>query len=224
MGLPIHFNKKFSVRLAFTFLFILLALGILWLLVHEVLIEKENNIDTAVIAFFSAHTNPQLTSMMEWMSFLASKYFLMPGYAILIVWCLFNQKKKIIALSVGIIGSIGFIIVFFMKIVFRRNRPINPQLEKLQDYSFPSGHTTSGFIFYGLLIYLVWQSKLATGYKWMLSVLLLLLSFLIGASRIYLGMHYPSDVMAGFCVGSAWLMISLFFLHRLQMPGNAAGD
>ena len=73
-------------------------------------------------------------------------------------------------------------------------------------------------MFYGLLIYLVWQSKLETAYKWMLAVFLLLLSFLIGASRIYLGMHYPSDVFAGLCLGFAWLMIALLILHT-QMPG-----
>lgn len=224
MNLQMPFIKKFSVRLAFTLLFILLALSILWIIVHEVLIEKENNIDNAVISVFSTHTNPQLIRTMELISFLASEYFLIAGYAALIGWFLFHQKKKVVALSVAVIGTIGFLLVFVMKIVFRRNRPLNPLIEKLQDYSFPSGHTTSGFVFYGLLIYLVWQSKLATAYKWILSVLLLLLSLLIGASRIYLGMHYPSDVLAGFCLGFAWLMIALLFLHRLHMPGNRPGE
>lgn len=225
MNLQKYFIKKISARLAFILLFILLSLGILWFIVHEVLIEKENNIDTAVISVFSAHTNPHLTYTMELISFLASKYFLIAGYAVLIGWFLFHHKKKIVAFSVAVIGTIGFLLVFVMKIFFRRNRPLNPLTEKLQDYSFPSGHTTSGFVFYGLLIYLVWQSKLQTAYKCMLSVFLLLLSLLIGASRIYLGMHYPSDVFAGLCLGFAWLMIALLILHtQMPGPGVAAGS
>lgn len=150
------------------------------------------------------------------MTFLASKFFLIPAYLILISWFLFHQKKKTVALNVAITGTIGFCLVFILKNIFHRNRPLSPVIEPLNDYSFPSGHTTSGFIFYGLLIYLVWQSKLSKVFKFILSLLLLLIAFLIGLSRIYLGVHYPSDVLGGFCLGFIWLTTALLLLHYLN--------
>jgi membrane-associated phospholipid phosphatase len=216
MNFPIRFPRKFSTRLMLMLVFVLIALVVLWLIIHEVIIEKEQDIDTAIIAALSKYTSPEWTRFMELMTFLASSYFLIAGYIILISWFLFHQKKKIVALNVAITGTVGFLLVSILKNAFHRDRRLTPLIEKLNDYSFPSGHTTSGFIFYGLLIYLVWQSPMATPYKIILSVLLLLMSLLIGASRIYLGMHYPSDVAAGFCLGFLWLTVSLLFLHNLN--------
>jgi undecaprenyl-diphosphatase len=67
----------------------------------------------------------------------------------------------------------------------------------LKNFSYPSGHATSGFIFYGLLVYLVWKTNIPKLYKWLTASILILLSLLIGFSRIYLRVHYASDVVAG---------------------------
>lgn len=216
-------SEKFSVRLMITLVLMLLALFVFWLIIHEVIYEKEEAIDTAITNFIGGYSSPQLTPFMEAMTFLASKYFLIPAYLILIGWFLIHQKKKIVAINVAITGTIGFCLVFILKNIFQRNRPLSPMIEPLNDYSFPSGHTTSGFIFYGLLIYLVWQSKLNTLSKFLLGVLLLLIALLIGTSRIYLGMHYPSDVVAGFCLGFIWLTTALLLLHYLNKRASFKG-
>ena len=213
-------SERFSIRLFVAVLLILVSFGMLWIIVHEVIVEKEKDIDRAITDALNAHINHNLNRFMEGISFLASRYFLMAGYIILISCYLFYYRKRIVAASVAIIGIVGFLLVTVLKNVFQRNRPLHPLMERLPNYSFPSGHATSGFIFYGLLIYLAWQGKFSTLYKCILSFFLLSVSLLIGISRIYLNMHYPSDVLAGFCLGYAWLMTSILLLRWLQMPAT----
>ena len=70
--------------------------------------------------------------------------------------------------------------------------------------------------FYGLLIFLVWENITNKFWKWLLIVLLLLFILLIGFSRIYLRLHYFSDVMAGFAAGLIWLSLSIWSLRRME--------
>jgi undecaprenyl-diphosphatase len=70
--------------------------------------------------------------------------------------------------------------------------------------------------FYGLLIYLVWRNIQNKTVKWLITILLLLIIFFIGLSRIYLRVHYPTDVMAGFCLGVIWLILSISILNRME--------
>jgi undecaprenyl-diphosphatase len=86
----------------------------------------------------------------------------------------------------------------------------------LKNFSYPSGHATSGFIFYGLLVYLVWKTNIPKPYKWLTSSILILFSLLIGFSRIYLRVHYASDVVAGFCIGLAWLALSIWLIEQIR--------
>ncbi len=74
----------------------------------------------------------------------------------------------------------------------------------------------SAMTFYGLLIYLVWKNVDSVILKWILTFLLIIFIHLIGFSRIYLRVHYASDVMAGFSLGLIWLVISLLTMHRIE--------
>ncbi|HUM64744.1 MAG TPA: phosphatase PAP2 family protein, partial [Chitinophagaceae bacterium] len=70
--------------------------------------------------------------------------------------------------------------------------------------------------FYGLLIIIVWEQVKNNTWKWVLTTLLLLFIFLIGFSRIYLRLHYFSDVMAGFAMGIIWLSLSIWVVGRIE--------
>ncbi len=72
------------------------------------------------------------------------------------------------------------------------------------------------FTFYGLLIYLVWKNVKTKWLRITLSIMLGLLIFVIGVSRVYLRVHYASDVLAGFCVGCMWLLLSLWILQKIE--------
>ncbi|HEY0898042.1 MAG TPA: phosphatase PAP2 family protein, partial [Sphingobacteriaceae bacterium] len=95
--------------------------------------------------------------------------------------------------------------------------PLTPLLGPALGYSFPSGHAMSSVTFFGLLIYFIWKrAGLNPGIRYLIISLLVLLICIIGISRIYLRVHYASDVIAGFCVGLIWLVISINLLDRIE--------
>jgi len=102
-----------------------------------------------------------------------------------------------------------------LKQFFHRHRPDLPLVKTLTNFSFPSGHALCSFIFCSVLIYLVDKGNLSLRWKWIFSVLLILLSIIIGISRIVLRYHYATDVLAGFCVGFAWVIFSLWLERKL---------
>lgn len=91
--------------------------------------------------------------------------------------------------------------MFVLKHSFGRTRPLIPLLEEARGLSFPSGHALMAVTFYGLLGYIVWQTVKNNALKWLLFVFFMLMILLIGFSRIYLRVHYTSDVIAGYCMG-----------------------
>ena len=124
-------------------------------------------------------------------------------YVLLVVVLMFLKDKK--ELLIGIHLLIGQGINRLIKYIIKRPRP--PQrlhLVKETNYSFPSGHSMSAMIGYGLLIIEVYQSSLK--YKKLIMTLLAMMILLIGLSRIYLGVHYFSDVIGGFLLSLSYLL------------------
>lgn len=196
---------------------VMVSLLLFAVLVHEVLGEKEEDFDLSVFNYLSTHVvSTGFTPVMEAISFFSSRNFLLVAYVALIALH-FCKKESRRAFEVLLVGLIGFFINYCMKLSYHRPRPSNPLMNPLQNFSFPSGHATSAFVFYGLLIYLVAKSELTKATKWMISVFLFLLALAIGFSRVYLRVHYPSDVIAGFCIGLAWICFSIWLLERVKI-------
>ncbi len=183
------------------------------LVMHEVMIERDHETDHEVFSYLSGFITPGRTRFMEAITWCASSTFMQIGYGVLVAGYLLAKDWKR-AVEIGVIGVGGWVINFLMKLGFERERPDNPLIGGLNNFSFPSGHATSAFIFYGLLVYLVWKSKLARGYQITIGILLLLFALLIGFSRIYLRVHYLTDVVAGFCIGLAWLGLAIWWMER----------
>jgi membrane-associated phospholipid phosphatase len=202
-------------------LVVLLALfaGVLFLfafVVHEVLWEKEEAVDNYIFNFLSTHViNNSMTSFMKTITYFASATFLQIAYGCLFIIYLVQKNIKR-SFEIAAIGIGGFVINYFMKLSFHRTRPPHPLIDPLNNFSFPSGHATSAFIFYGLLAYLVSKTELPKTYKYISAMLLILFSLLIGFSRVYLRVHYPSDVAGGFCIGFAWLLLAIYLMERLK--------
>jgi undecaprenyl-diphosphatase len=106
--------------------------------------------------------------------------------------------------------------MFLFKYLFKRKRPQPPLLRPAKGLSFPSGHAIMSVTFYGLLIYIIGQTQKNKPVKWPLIISLLALIQLIGFSRVYLRVHYASDVAAGYIIGLLWLLISLDLLKRIE--------
>ena len=94
-----------------------------------------------------------------------------------------------------------------LKAIVQRPRPDGFQLAVEQGFSFPSGHSMVAMAFFGLLVWMVWHYESDRATRIGCSAAFGLVIVLVGVSRIYLGVHYASDVLAGFCVSLAWLAI-----------------
>ena len=115
-----------------------------------------------------------------------------------------KQRNEFKWLAINFIGVAG-ILNPLIKFLVRRDRPSIPHLVAETTYSFPSGHAATSMIFYGTFIFLlpilISNRKLAL----LLQILLTGLILSIGVSRIYLGVHYPSDIVAGYSLSLTWL-------------------
>lgn len=117
------------------------------------------------------------------------------------------------ALFFVLVNGLGGAFNSFLKGLFKRQRPDVLPLIEQGGYSFPSGHSMGSFIFYGALSFMLF--RLLKG-KWKKTIAALLagcMILLVGVSRIYLGVHYPSDVLAGFSIGAAWLFFWIMLFH-----------
>lgn len=104
----------------------------------------------------------------------------------------------------------------WLKNIYLKPRPSVDHLVQASSYSFPSGHAMNGLVFYGLLSFLLnelIENIWAKGVTWLLSSTLILF---IGLSRVYLGVHYPIDILGGYLAGSAWLALVLFIYSLLK--------
>lgn len=198
---------------ALIFFAALLAFG--WL-VHEVVQENETGFDQHAFAFFKSHSTRSMISFFKNLTFFGSPWFLFPAYMIIIIWLLI-KKRKTDAADVAIISITGTLLMSGMKNLIGRVRPDLPLFTALTNYSFPSGHALSSFIFCSVLIWLTWKSRrISQAWKWVIAILLILFSLLIGISRIVLRYHYASDVLAGFCLAFVWVLLSLWVQQRLR--------
>ena len=91
-----------------------------------------------------------------------------------------------------------------------------PLISGAGGYSFPSGHSLGGFTFSGVSIYLLWKSTLQPYQKWILSLFSLTLAILIGLSRIYLRVHFASDVLGSLLVTIVWLSLTFILLETIE--------
>lgn len=208
--------KSISLRLIVVIGIFLAALAIFLFIADEIILENENNLDVAAFQKLAAITNPAMTSLMTGITFFGSLYFLSPAYIILIFFFLFLKKNKKLSLDVTAIGVTSTIILFSLKAIFHRHRPLDPLVQKVNGFSFPSGHSFSSFTFFGLLIYILWNTQMNAGLRWVLSIFFFLFAASIALSRVYLHVHYASDVIAGFCLCLVWLAVSFWAFQKLK--------
>ena len=96
---------------------------------------------------------------------------------------------------------------YALKEIVQRPRPEGFRLIAETGYSFPSGHSMVAVAFYGFLIWLIIRYEEDRLQRWIWSLALFFVVIMIGVSRVYLGVHYFSDVVAGYCVAAVWLVI-----------------
>ena len=127
--------------------------------------------------------------------------------AIITSTILIINKKKLMGILLLVNLACSALLNQILKRIVQRPRPTEYRLIEESGYSFPSGHSMISTAFYGFLIYLIFKNAKNKYVKWTSIIFLSILIALIGISRIYLGVHYTSDVMAGFIISISYLVI-----------------
>lgn len=208
--------KLFSVEVLVLLVLLFASVIIFVYAVNMVFIKKATSFDETVFNYVATHVSPGFTQFMIFISFLGKHSFLIPANLTLLVFFIFIKKNRRFSVRVISLALTSLAIMFLLKLSFQRTRPEIPLLEKVSGFSFPSGHALMSVAFYGLLIYITWHEIKKTWLRNLLILFLLTLIFLIGYSRIYLRVHYASDVMAGFAVGFGWLLLSLWMIGKIE--------
>ncbi len=166
--------------------------------------------DGVAEALVATHREPALTSLFLQTTKLGDVGFILVAT---IVACMFlhatHRRRYIPQLVTTMIGSTAT--VWLLKILVELPRPIDPiPLITVDSYSFPSGHAAAAMALYGFCIYLALGTGKISLLRVTLTSLFGALILLVGFSRLYLGVHYPSDVFAGYAIGLAWIALSIW--------------
>lgn len=169
-----------------------------------------NAIDESVYSLIISLMSKNMTSIMMFISYLGSAVTLITLAIAFIILLKNRRNSAYIALNLILV----FLLNRILKVIVARPRPSVLRLAIEDGYSFPSGHSMASMGFYGFLIYLIWVNIKNKKVKYPLVIFLSLLILFIGISRIYLGVHYFTDVIGGFIIAILYLVIFIKFLYK----------
>ena len=177
---------------------------IVFLRIAGEIVEKEHiGIDTYILSWIHAHANPVLDQVFFAVTMLGNIEVILPVSLLILAFFLFKkQRRNALILFFGVGGAAAANLI--LKLSFQRDRPTFWQSMITETgYSFPSGHAmvTSALVL--CLIVILWQTK------WRIASIVIgsIVIVLVGISRLYLGVHYPTDVIAGWSVSAIWVAI-----------------
>lgn len=180
---------------------------------HSVYTNEVIIFDDTLTSLIRQYTNHTMTTFMKGITFWGNtNTFLLVVIIISAALALLknplSKQKFFIGSSIG-----GWFLTEFLKWFFHRPRPDENPLIPATGYSFPSGHALVSIVIYGAIAYLLSTNLPPSLWRKIVTAGLSIFIFLIGISRIYLGVHYPSDVFGGFAVGGAWLITCIIIKH-----------
>ena len=196
-------------------LFFVALIAFAWL-VRRVFVVQKTGFDEKAFTFLGGHVNPVNSEVMHTITFLGTHYFLIPLNIFLVFWYLVVRRHKWYSIKIPTIAISSVLLMLVLKNIFERPRPLIPLLEAARGFSFPSGHALMSTTVYGLLIYIFWLDVRNAVFRWFLIIFFGLLVLAISLSRIYLRVHYTSDVLAGISLGIAWLIMSVSILRHFE--------
>ncbi|MEO6489112.1 MAG: phosphatase PAP2 family protein [Ferruginibacter sp.] len=186
-----------------------------------IFLDKKDHFDLHVFDLISPFVSHNMTIVMNFFTFFGGQYFLIPANLALIVYTFFIAKDRWFSIKIVSVALSSLLLMFFLKFVFKRPRPLIPLLEQVGGLSFPSGHAFMSFAFFGLLIYMAYKKIKDPWLRYFFMLFFFLMTTFVGFSRVYLRVHYASDVLVGFSLSLIWLVISLAILAKIEQKGRA---
>lgn len=205
-----------SVELVIVFIAFFISIAFLIVVIRSIFFTESFDLDQKAFDYLVPFVSETNTAVIQFFTFFGSHLFLVPAYFIFFGWFFFVKNNKWYFIKFATIAISNLLLMFGLKYMFNRPRPLIPLLKQVPGLSFPSGHAFMSFTFFGLLIYLVYREVKNVWVKWITIVFLLGMIFFVGLSRVYLRVHYISDVLAGYCFGLLSLVIMLWLLHQIE--------
>lgn len=186
-------------------------------LTDELAENELTTIDAAVADYIHAFRTERLTLFFTFITHLGDRF----GYVVIIillaVFFLIRHHSWKFTVQTLLVLLLSTFSNMVLKKMINRSRPAIEHLVSVSTLSYPSGHAMCAMAFYGFLIYLTFRYKVRMWLKVVLIAVLIFLILAIGISRIYLGVHYPSDVAAGFMGGLIWVAFCVVLFNLIDL-------
>ncbi|MFJ7753571.1 phosphatase PAP2 family protein [Peribacillus muralis] len=172
--------------------------------------------DSEVISVVQGWESPILTGIMKFFTYIGStgSIIILSLFILIFLYKVLKHRLELVLFIAVMAGSP--LLNALVKLCFQRTRPDLHRLIEIGGYSFPSGHAMNAMSLYGILTFLLWRHIKVKWGRMLLIVMSTLMILTIGISRIYLGVHYPSDIIAGYLAGGFWIAMSIWFFQRYQ--------
>lgn len=169
--------------------------------------------DSPIATFIQSFETPFSTNMMLFFTKIGSgtSINIIAFFIFIIFYFFLKFRAELLLFIVVLLGS--HYLYRVIKLLFKRERPDLHRLIEIGGYSFPSGHATNAICMYGILTFILWRHIPSRIGRFLLLSFSTFMILMIGISRIYLGVHYPSDVLAGYFAGGCWLTIAIWSYH-----------
>lgn len=193
-------------------IFLSITTLILFLYLTNAVLDKQTIIfDNSITSLVFAFRQFWLTKFMMFMTILGNQAIIFGS--VIFVILLTKRKHRRESFIFSILLLMGAVTTYLLKILLKVPRPHISALVIENSYSYPSGHALNSLLFYGTISYFIYHFTKNKKISLITSILATILIFLIGLSRVYLGVHHPSDVLAGYIAGF-WLFTTTIFVDK----------
>ena len=216
-------SRLFSLLLTIRVVGLLIAGFAIWVFaqIADEVVEKETTTtDTQILQAIRRLHTPLLDQIMVGITFLGQPSVLVVFSLSLGIGLLFQRRRsEATTLAIAAIGAAG--LNYWLKELFARDRPaLWDRVVDVRYYSFPSGHAMVSVVMYGLIGYLL--AKTFPRWRVLIFILTIGLIVAIGFSRLYLGVHWPTDIAAGYAAGLVWLIACIYTLDWRNRSADSA--
>ncbi|WP_162805793.1 phosphatase PAP2 family protein [Sporosarcina sp. PTS2304] len=215
--------RELSFRLLFTWLMCILFAGFFAFIARSIHLHTITSFDDPIIDVVQGMEAPWLTTIMKTFTTIGSTTIVVLLSLSALAILFWKKHRAQAVLLVSVIAGTG-ILNQVLKFIFKRERPDFHRLIDIGGFSFPSGHTMMAFSLYTILAYIVWRNLQFTWSRTLVVIVAVFMTSMIAVSRIYLGVHFPSDIVGGVLASALWLISSIAMYHRFQRKKHALMD
>ncbi|MGI2296622.1 phosphatase PAP2 family protein [Paenibacillus sp. GXUN7292] len=185
-----------------------------------VALQPDNRLDQSVASYIQGFEADKITSIMMFFTTVGSTKFtiLITLGVLAILYAKFRKANELLFICAVLGGSA--LLNTVLKLIFHRARPEVHRLIEETGFSFPSGHTMAALALYGAVAFLLWRHASTVALRALIIGITALFVFMIAVSRIYLGVHFPSDIAGGILASGMWLSLVIWVYQWWQENGK----